>query len=159
MPRSVRTRLFAAVLLAATMAGAPARAEMTEADKAEMRTFAECLDEAGDDEAGCIEKLGRLAWYPRDDAACEAVATRIRSALSEGGQAEHKDLFFNERCTRLEMPHHREAAKAGDAIESTSPYRTCMNDTGNAFQCEKTVARHSAHPLSNNECKKGKHFI
>ena len=102
MPDSVQTCLFATVLLIMASAMAPsARAEMTETDKEGMRAFAACLDETGDDENGCIKKLGRFAWYPRDDAACEAVASRVDKILTVDGDPIWSDIFQNERCARL----------------------------------------------------------
>ena len=119
MPGPVRTCLFTAILLAAALAAvAPARADMTEVDKAGQRAFAACLDETGGEEA-CTDKLGRYAWYPHDNAVCEVVATFVHKIITDGAQVEWHDLFFNERCARLHLPHDREAAAAGDTDPQT----------------------------------------
>lgn len=105
MPAPVRARLFATALLAAIVTATPARAEMTEADREGARVFASCLDETGDNEDACSEKLGRYAWYPHDSATCEAVGTRVDNIIGLGGNPVWRDLFQNERCARLGMPH------------------------------------------------------
>ncbi len=111
------TMLLAALLAVAN--AMPAGAEMTETDEAGRRAFAACLDGAGNDEEACLKELGYYAWYPRDAAACEAVGALVRLAIDNGGQAEWRDLFLNERCARIGMPHDRGAAAAGDTDPDT----------------------------------------
>lgn len=103
------------------LAAGAARAEVTPADEAGMRAFAECLEKTGNDEAACLKELGYYGWYP-NDTDCEAVATLVHKAISDGVQTEWRDLFFNERCARLGLPHDREAAAAGDTnLETSEP--------------------------------------
>ena len=139
------------------LAAGAARAEMTEADEAGMRAFAACLDETGNDEDACLEKLGRYAWYPRKDADCEPITVRVRTALSGGSQAEHKYLFFNERCARLEMPHDREAAKNGDTLEPGNVWIACVREEKNPRDCERIVGLQYWQPSNEGACEVHRH--
>lgn len=170
MPGTFRPLTFAAALLFATMAEAfPASAEMTEADKAGMQTFAACLDKTGGDEAGCIKVLGRYAWYPRDDAVCAAVAARVGETLAvlvnDGDQAkpqprlpsdtlEMKNLFFNERCARLDLPHNSEAAKDPNEPGLRQEYNACLAEAGaSQGSCNERMGVHRFYPADNEDCE------
>ena len=135
------------------LAAGAARAEMTEADEAGMRAFAACVEAAGGDEGACLGKLGRYAWYPKDGAVCETVGARVHKAISDGAQAEWQDLFFNERCARVGLPHDREAAKAGDRLDPDREYGKCMDEIKKPFECDRTLGRHSHHPWADGECE------
>lgn len=155
MRSPVQAYLFATVILFVAMAMAPStRAEMTEADRAGQRTFAACLGEAGGDEETCLEKLGRFAWYPRDEVACENIAARVDAAISGGNQAEYKDLYFNERCARLGMAHDRDAAKDGDSYDPNSPYIQCIKGPTPTDDCaDKLLGRHRVVPTWERFCE------
>ena len=134
------------------LAAGAARAEMTEADKEGMHVFAACLDENGGDENNCLEKLGRYAWYPRDDATCEAVGARVNEAISGGGHAELRDLFFNERCARLGLPHDTEAAKDKNSPNLGLAYDACLDETHNPLVCDDRLGRHKYYPVVPGMC-------
>lgn len=147
MPRPVQFYLCAAVLLLANAALAtPAHTEMTEADKEGMRAFAACLDENGGDEEDCVGKLGRYAWYPRDDAACEAVASRIDEILDVGGDPIWKDVFQNERCARLELFFSTKALPDKQTGESGLQTIDCRNAKP-ASLCYNMHGRHLWNPI------------
>ena len=114
------TRMAASLFAAALTTAVPASAGMTPADEAGMRAYRACLDETQDDEAECIKRLGGYEWYPKNETSCEIVTLRTREAIAGGAQAEWQDLFYNERCARLDMMHNREAAAAGDTDPVTS---------------------------------------
>ncbi len=155
LPGPFRPLCFA-VLLAVFVVGAGiARAEMTEADKEGMQIFAACLDEAGNDEDSCLEKLGRYAWYPREEAVCEIIGARVEEVLELGGAPKYRDLFMNERCARLDLPHGKTAAAAGATRIGNENYAICgvEGSSSRLPQCADVVVRHLWYPVSSVYCK------
>jgi hypothetical protein len=154
LPRPVQFYLFATVLLLAGAAiSVPAHAEMTEADKQGMRAFTACLDEPGGDEAGCIEELGRYAWYPRDDATCKAVGARVDRIIGLGGDPVWRDLFQNERCARLGMPHGAAGLPIQPGSEAAGVFTACEDKWGWGI-CVEMFGRHEYFEVdSKDSCK------
>lgn len=150
----VRACLFTAALLAAIVAGAPTHAEMTAADRASMHAFTTCLQKTVGNEEACLLRLGYQAWYPFGDAACESVVAPVHAALAADNQIEWENLFRNERCARLRMPHDTTAAEAGsitiaDMAENTAtqPYVSCIKEVKGQDICLERVGRHIWYPL------------
>ena len=146
---------FAAALLAAVSAGTgPARAEMTEADEAGMQAFTACLDEAGNDEDACIKKLGRYGWYPRDEEGCITIGARVEKVLEIGGIPKYSDLFKNERCARLGLPHGQKAAAAGIMGIGNERYTGCGLESISADYpgCESEAGQHLWYPRKKRDC-------
>ena len=148
MPSPIRTRLFAAALLAAT----PAYAEMTEADKAGMQAFAACLDEADSDEEDCIEKLGRFAWYPRDDAVCAAVGARVERVIKLDGLPKWRHMYMNERCVRMGLPHGATGAVSGGHVDRDNPLARCVNAVPWKNFCLERYGRQDQYPVRDDVC-------
>lgn len=148
MPRPVQNSLSAAIFLLAVVAlPSTAHAEITEADKEGMRAFTACLDEADGGESVCIETLGRHAWYPRDDATCEAISGRVETVIELDGVPKYRDMFMNERCARLDLPHNRTAAAAGIARIGDKPYYICGETVFvDVPYCDTGAGRYLWHP-------------
>ena len=162
LPGSFRPLCFAAVLVATALVGTgSARAEMTGADEAGMRAFAACLDETGNDEDACTEKLGRYAWYPHGGATCETVGARVERVIDLEGQVKWRDLFMNERCARLDLPHNQTAAVAEITRIGKVPYFLCGPDDGFAgsSSCGNELSRHFWHPWNNSSCRITMHAL
>ena len=155
MPRPFRG-LFAAAatLLTTALAGSlPAPAEMTEDDRAGQRTFAACLDENGGDEAVCVEKLSLYAWYPANDKTCAMIGARVERVISLDGQPKWSDLFRNERCARLGMPHGEWAARAGARWDPEERYARCDEFDSYNVSCIEVFGQHAWHPYKEKICQ------
>lgn len=149
MPEPFRVLFFAAIMLASASAGAGfARAEMTEADKAGMLAFDACLDENGSDEGVCTEKLGLFAWYPRNDTICEAIGKRVNNIIELGGNPVWRELFQNERCARLGMPHGAAGLPSPPNSTLRQQYTVCRNNPVQ-FICLELIGRHEDLPTLN----------
>lgn len=122
-------------------------------DSARQANFLACLDGNGGDEQACLEKMGLLAWYPRDETECVAVAERIDAVFAVGGLPRWPALFRNERCARLEMPHHEEAAVAGTPEFDDRPYVDCYKTDYMVYTCDDILGRHRRFRGSDRECK------
>lgn len=116
------------------------------------KSFLACLKERSNDENICLEKLGYQAWYPREEPDCMAVAERIDAVLAVGGLPRWPDLFRNERCARLSMPHHEDAAAAGDRSYVDSLYLSCYNADYNHLVCGDIHGRHKRYPRNADDC-------
>ncbi len=134
------------------LAAGAARAEMTPADEASMRTFAACLDENGGDEDACVGKLSLYAWYPVDDKVCDTIGVRVEKVIELGGQPKWRDLFRNERCARLGLPHGAGAARAGTRWDQQEPYAQCSELEIDWRDCKEELGRHAWHPYDENDC-------
>ena len=115
-------------------------------------SFVACLEENGDDEQACIKKMNINAWYPRDETECLAVAERINAVFTVGGLPRWPTLFRNERCARLDMPHHEEAAAAGTRDYRDRSYVDCYNVDYNHIVCGDIHGRHRRYPRSVKDC-------
>jgi len=143
----LRVGLLMTVIAVATSANA----EMSKVDTAGKNTFKSCLEQTVGDKERCLLKLGFQSWYPYGDAACMSVAASVQTALAETRQIEWMDLFRNERCARLDMPHNTTAAKAGGTeaaeIPATQPYVSCMKEVKGLEICLERVGRHTWYPI------------
>ena len=153
MPSPVQSDLFAAVIMFATVVIAlPAQAQITDADRAGQRTFTACLDESDGSEEICIEKLGRFAWYPRDEAACDAVGVRVEKVIELDGLPKWRHMYMNERCARMGLPHGAKGAASGGRVDRVNPMARCVNaDPWNNF-CMDKYGRQGWHPFRDNVC-------
>lgn len=133
------------LLLAASASASPAHAEMTEADRAGQRAFVACLDKTGGDEDSCIETLGRYAWYPRDNATCEIIATRVAKILTVGGDPIWSDMFRNERCARLGL-FFSEQALPDKATGGSAPLTVDCREARPVSHCREMHGRHLWNP-------------
>ena len=140
------------VLGLALLAAGAARAEMTGADEAGMRAFTACVEEAGGDEDVCVDKLGLYAWFPLRDTACETVGARVEKVIELDGQPKWRDLFRNERCARLGLPHGAGAAKAGVRWNQLDRYAQCSELEIDWRDCKEELGRHAWHPYDENDC-------
>ena len=147
-------RLYAAVMLfvLAALIALPAQAEMTEADREGMRAFAACLDETGGNEEACLEKLGRYAWYPRDDAACEAVGARVETVIALDGLPKWRHMYMNERCARMGLAHGAKGAAVGARRDHSNPMARCVNADPWSNFCMDKYGRQGWYPFRDNVC-------
>lgn len=122
-------------------------------DSARRANFLACLKENSEDEQACLEKMGIHAWYPSDEKDCVAVATRIDKVFAAQGLPRWPDLFRNERCARLGMPHHEEAAAAGTIEFEDRSYAKCYNIDYMAYTCDDIHGRHRRFRDSEKECR------
>lgn len=122
-------------------------------DNARRVTFLTCLDENGGNEQACFTSLGMYAWYPKDEAECVAVAGRIDAVFAVDGLPRWPSLFRNERCARLDMPHHEEAAVAGTREFKDRSYANCYNINYMAYTCDDIHGRHRRFRASDRECE------
>ena len=123
-------------------------------DSARRAGFLACLDESNGDEQVCLEKMGLLAWYPRDETECVAVAARIDAVLAVEGLPRWPTLYRNERCARMGMSHHEEAAVAGTAEFDDRSYVDCYKiDYMAPNVCDDIHGRHRWSGGSDKECK------
>lgn len=152
MPDPVQNCLFAAALLAITLAGSPLRAETTEADRTGQRDFAGCLVEAGGDEKTCIGKLGRIAWYPHDEAVCEAVGAQVEKVIELDGLPKWRHIYMNERCARMGLPHGAKGATVGARVDPNNPLARCVNAGPWKNFCLDTYGRQGWYPFRDNVC-------
>ena len=152
MPVRFRRLCAAVVMLAASASPLSANAEFSEADKAGKNAFMSCLGEAGESEDTCLVKLGRYAWYPRDDATCEAVGARVHAAITDVNQAEWRDLFFNERCARLGLSNDMEATLAGNRETPDRDYAQCVEEIQSPSICAERLGRHRQYPTKPDFC-------
>jgi len=155
LPSPVRTGPVTAVILLALAAliALPAQAEMTEADREGMRAFAACLAETERDEAACVEKLSLYAWYPANDKTCAMIGARVERVISLDGQPKWSDLFRNERCARLGMPHGEWAARAGARWDPEERYARCDEFDSYNVSCIEVFGQHAWHPYKEKICQ------
>lgn len=73
----------------------------------------------------CVRLLGPMAWYPRDAAKCEGIGARVDKVIELGGEPKYQDLYKNERCARLALPHSADAANIGESVGPDGPYAAC----------------------------------
>lgn len=121
-------------------------------DGARQAAFLACLDKNSREEKACLDKMGINAWYPRDDTECVAVAKRINAVFAVGGLPRWPALFRNERCARLGMPHHEDAAAAGTVEFNDRSYIDCYNIDYNQIICGDIHGRHRQSPRSAKDC-------
>ena len=119
-------------------------------DIAGIRDFSACLDKNGNDEASCIETLGRHAWYPSSDETCKSVATRVDRILSVDGDPVSRDMFQNERCARLGKPHSSLALPDEKTIDPDQPSTDCWKKKtlkGGKQRCYEIHGYHEWSPV------------
>ena len=136
--------LIVALLCALLLAGPPAAAQSV----AIVDPFPACMDETGDGKA-CLERQGGWYDWAASEAACQFVGDKVDAIIAAGGDAKWADLFRNERCARLGLPHGPVAAAAGVRFDPDHPYRRCLvlltdND------CFEILGRHSFMPYTEN---------
>jgi len=96
--------------------------------------------------AQCLTRLGGLYNWNPTEAACRFVSYKTDAIIDAGGDAKWRDLFYNERCARLGLPHSLTAAEPGAQLIYNAPYWRCMNDIGNAGNCWDILGRHYDYP-------------
>lgn len=150
-------RIVAGCLIAALLALAPfqARAQATETDP-----FLVCPDADGGEGDDCLAPLPVwYAWIP-NDAECRQVGAKVDAIVQAGGQAKWTDLFRNERCARLDLPHGLIAATSGnkvvlaapaDPTVPDNPYARCTYYFGT--ECDEELGRHSYYPSTVDVCE------
>lgn len=124
-------------------------------ENARQTRFVTCLDENGGDEQVCIEKMGVHAWYPRDKTECAAGVRRIDAVLAVKGLPRWPDLFRNERCARLGMPHHEDSVATSVKGYGDRSYLDCYNVDYNHVACDDIHGRHRRHRPSKDDCEAG----
>lgn len=122
-------------------------------ENAKQTMFATCLEESGGDEQVCIDRMGVHAWYPRDKTECAAVVQRIDAVLAVKGLPRWPDLFRNERCARLNMPHHEESVTTSVKGYGDRSYLDCYNVDYNHVACDDIHGRHRRHRPSVEDCE------
>lgn len=138
-------------LVLASVAWRPLQAQ-TAADGAD--PFLQCVAEGSDSETACLSRLGdRFGWLPTQ-AACRFIANKTGAIIAAGGQVEWIELFYNERCARLEFPHDATAAAAGARLDFTGPFAQCADNErfSHPTECYELLGRHSFHPRWESFC-------
>ncbi len=107
--------------------------------------FAQCINQ-GTEPLQCLDKLGDpYSWNPTETA-CRFVGEKVEAIIAAGGDAKWRDLFYNERCVRLGLPHSRTAAEPGDNIHPHARDSQCMREIMDASNCWDILGRHSKYP-------------
>jgi len=150
--RSRRPYAAIALFALAALIALPAQAEMTEADRVGMRAFAACVAEDDGSVATCIARLSLYAWYPRDHDNCSKIGAGVDKIIALDGQPKWINLFRNERCARLGMPHGAVAARAGGRWDPNEGYAQCSEFGPGGISCEDEIGRHAWHPYDEGDC-------
>lgn len=127
----------------------PAQARAAGADP-----FPACMAETSGDDKTCLARQGDWASWTASEAACRFVGKKVDAIVEAGGQPKWANLFYNERCARLGLPHGPVAAAAGNKatggtwIVLDHPYAQCVYlDRGNSDNCDDSMGRHAFYPL------------
>ena len=121
-------------------------------DNARQTAFLTCLEENSDEQV-CLGEMGIYAWYPKDETACVTAAEQIDAIFALEGLPRWPALFRNERCARLDMPHHEEAAIAGAHEFKDRSYVDCYNIDYMAYTCDDIHGRHKRFRGTDSECE------
>lgn len=121
-------------------------------ESARQTIFTSCLEESGGEQV-CIEKMGVHAWYPKDKTECAAVVRRIDAVLAVKGLPRWPDLFRNERCARLGMPHHKDSVATSAKGYDDRSYLNCYNVDYNHVACDDIYGRHRRHRPGKDDCQ------
>jgi hypothetical protein len=147
-------QVMAACLIAALFTLAPFQAR---AQAAGTDPFLVCPDADGGEGDDCLAPLPVwYAWVP-NKAECRQVGARVDAIIQTGGQAKWTDLFRNERCARLGLPHGPVAAAAGNKVVLASPdppdnpYALCHYYFGS--ECDEKLGRHSYYTSGEGLCE------
>lgn len=106
-------------------------------DEAADDPFPACMAETGGEGTACLERQGNWYSWRVSEAACRFVGARVDAVIAAGGEAKWTDLFRNERCARLGLPHGPVAAVGGTTAVSLS--EQCMVLSGD---CLEFLERH-----------------
>lgn len=107
--------------------------------------FTQCAGQ-GVNETACLARLGeQFDWRPTE-AACRFLSAKTEAIIEAGGDVRYRDLFYNERCARLGLPHGLTAA-AGVAVDPDSLYRKCRSwETDiHPLECNEELGQHFSH--------------
>lgn len=116
--------------------------------------FPACMAETGGDGAACLARQGGWYDWAASKTACRFVGERVDAVIAAGGDAKWADLFRNERCARLGLPHGPVAAAAGDRVVPDHPYVQCVTlKAGRSVYCDDSMGRHAYYPYKKASCE------
>lgn len=122
--------------------------------------FQACMTETDNDYRTCLARQGDWANWSASEAACRFIGIRVDAIVVAGGQAKWMNLFYNERCARLGLPHGPVAAAAGDKVTGGTwvvfdhPYSKCVYlDAGDRTDCNDSMGRHAYYPVRMAVCE------
>lgn len=142
------------------LGAAAARADLAYREDLMRKGYFVCLARAGDEDL-CLNRFGRLMWYPRDAEECEGVGARVDKVISLGGEPKWRDLFKNERCARRGLPHSVEAVNAGERAGPDGPYAKCDQGFANRYYCDEEFGGYLWYPHGdgNKSCHISTQFV
>lgn len=93
----------------------------------------------------CLAPLSVWNGWTPTEPVCRSVGKKVDAIIEAGGEVKWADLFRNERCARLGLPHGV-AAMADVLADENSPFVKCV--TRNSFdnRCMDELDRHSFLP-------------
>lgn len=141
--------VFFLVIASATWRPLHAQAATSEPDP-----FQQCVADGSGSETACLARLGVTHDWRATEAACRFVEGKTGAIIEAGGQVRWIELFYNERCARLGLPHDATAAAAGAKVDFESPFVQCAGTEKfkNVYQCYELLGRHSFHPRWESFC-------
>ena len=140
------------------LAAGAARADLAYREDLMRKGYFVCLARAGDEDL-CLNRFGRLMWYPRDAEECEGIGARVEKVIALGGEPKWRDLFKNERCARRGLPHSVEAVNAGEKQGPDSQWERCIANFGYRPNCREKYGNHLWYPHKEGTCPREKKFL
>lgn len=150
--RKYRTRRVAGKLPTLALGFAVSLAPVPAQAVAQDDPFPACMTETGGDGKTCLARQGGWYDWAPSAAACRFVGEKVDAIIAAGGDAKWADLFRNERCARLGLPHGPVAAAAGASFLPDHPHTRCRLRTGLNFLCDEPFGRHGFAPVSEVSC-------
>ena len=140
------------------LAAGAARADLAYREDLMRKGYFVCLARAGDEDL-CLNRFGRLMWYPRDAEECEGIGARVEKVIALGGEPKWRDLFKTERCARLGLPHSDEAVNAGERAGPDGPYARCDAQLLARPLCHEEIGNHLWFPHKQDACALIKRYV
>lgn len=114
-----------------------------------------CSTAESDRDTDCkmgLEEHIRFYWRA-DPVGCQAVGAKVDAIIQAGGDARFRDLYYNERCARLGMPHSGTAAIDEEGYNPNHPFTECLARPGFIDSyCFEELGRHMLHPRGAGSC-------